>query len=93
MEYNFRAIEKKWQQKWVEDKTYKVAEDKDKKKFYVDFNHDGCYYTEDCIPPSDIEVLIDLENDVWIPLKDFPKTEKYKEIKERIEKETIPFVK
>ena len=35
MEYNFRAIEKKWQQKWVEDKTYKVAEDKDKKKFYV----------------------------------------------------------
>ena len=35
MEYNFREIEKKWQQKWVEEKTYKVAEDKDKKKFYV----------------------------------------------------------
>lgn len=66
---------------------------KDKKNFYVDFNHAGCYYTEDCIPPSDIEVLIDLENDVWIPLKDFPETEKYKEIKERIEKETISFVK
>lgn len=35
MEYNFREIEKKWQQKWVEDKTYKVSEDKDKEKFYV----------------------------------------------------------
>ena len=35
MEYNFRDIEKKWQHKWVEDKTYHVAEDKDKKKFYV----------------------------------------------------------
>ena len=28
-------IEKKWRQKWVEDKTYKVVEDKEKKKFYV----------------------------------------------------------
>lgn len=35
MEYNFRDIEKKWQQKWVEDKTYKVVEDKNKQKFYV----------------------------------------------------------
>ena len=35
MDYNFREIEKKWQQKWVEDKTYKVAEDKNKQKFYV----------------------------------------------------------
>jgi len=35
MEYNFREIEKKWQKKWVENKTYKVAEDKEKKKFYV----------------------------------------------------------
>ncbi len=35
MEYNFREIEKKWQQKWVADKTYRVVEDKDKKKFYV----------------------------------------------------------
>ena len=35
MEYNFREIEKKWQQKWVEDKTYKVSEDKNKEKFYV----------------------------------------------------------
>ena len=35
MEYNFRDIEKKWQQKWVENKTYLVVEDKDKKKFYV----------------------------------------------------------
>ncbi len=35
MEYNFREIEKKWQQKWVEDKTYEVAEDKNKPKYYV----------------------------------------------------------
>ena len=35
MEYNFRDIEKKWQQKWVENKTYHVVEDEDKKKFYV----------------------------------------------------------
>ncbi|MBQ4621088.1 MAG: leucine--tRNA ligase [Bacteroidaceae bacterium] len=35
MEYNFREIEKKWQQRWVEQKTYKVAEDDAKKKFYV----------------------------------------------------------
>ncbi len=35
MEYNFREIEKKWQKKWVEQKTYKVTEDDTKKKFYV----------------------------------------------------------
>ena len=35
MEYNFREIEKKWHQKWVENKTYKVVEDENKKKFYV----------------------------------------------------------
>ena len=35
MEYNFREIEKKWQQRWVEDKTYHVVEDKSKPKFYV----------------------------------------------------------
>ncbi len=35
MDYNFREIEKKWQQKWVENKTYKVIEDKSRKKFYV----------------------------------------------------------
>ena len=35
MDYNFREIEKKWQQSWVENKTYKVAERDDKKKFYV----------------------------------------------------------
>ena len=35
MEYNFREIEKKWQQRWVEEKTYKVAEDASKPKFYV----------------------------------------------------------
>ena len=35
MEYNFREIEKKWQQRWVEQKTYKIAEDPKKQKFYV----------------------------------------------------------
>lgn len=35
MEYNFTEIEKKWQKKWVENKTYKVVEDKNKQKFYV----------------------------------------------------------
>ena len=35
MEYNFREIEKKWQKRWVEQKTYKVTEDDTKKKFYV----------------------------------------------------------
>lgn len=35
MEYNFREIEKKWQQRWVEQQTYKVTEDPAKKKFYV----------------------------------------------------------
>lgn len=35
MEYNFRDIEKKWQQRWNKDKIYRVAEQADKKKFYV----------------------------------------------------------
>ena len=35
MDYNFREIEKKWQQKWVENKTYQVKEDAQKKKYYV----------------------------------------------------------
>ncbi len=35
MEYNFREIEKKWQRRWVEQKTYRVVEDENKKKFYV----------------------------------------------------------
>ncbi len=35
MEYNFREIEKKWQQRWVDDKTYQVKEDASKEKFYV----------------------------------------------------------
>lgn len=34
-EYNFQEIEKKWQQKWVASETYKVTEDKNRKKFYV----------------------------------------------------------
>ncbi|MEJ8768259.1 leucine--tRNA ligase [Prevotella sp. HCN-7019] len=35
MEYNFSEIEKKWQHRWEEQNTYKVVEDKEKKKFYV----------------------------------------------------------
>ena len=35
MEYNFREIEKKWQKRWEEQKTYQVTEDASKEKFYV----------------------------------------------------------
>ncbi|MDR0348254.1 MAG: leucine--tRNA ligase [Tannerella sp.] len=35
MEYNFKEIEKKWQAKWVADKTYEVKEDDAKQKLYV----------------------------------------------------------
>ena len=32
MEYNFREIEKKWQQYWKDNQTYKVTEKEEKKK-------------------------------------------------------------
>ena len=35
MEYNFREIEKKWHNYWIENKTYQVKEDKQRPKFYV----------------------------------------------------------
>lgn len=35
MDYNFNEIEKKWQQRWKEQKTYHVVEDKTKPKYYV----------------------------------------------------------
>ena len=35
MEYNFRDIEKKWQQRWIDNKTYQVTENTSKPKFYV----------------------------------------------------------
>ena len=35
MEYNFREIEKRWQNQWVKDKTYHTTEDSAKEKFYV----------------------------------------------------------
>ena len=35
MEYNFREIEKKWQKRWADNKTYQVTEDETKEKFYV----------------------------------------------------------
>jgi leucyl-tRNA synthetase len=35
MEYNFRSIEQKWQQKWLEMNAYKVSNESDKPKYYV----------------------------------------------------------
>ena len=35
MEYNFNEIEKRWQQRWAEKKTYHETEDARKQKFYV----------------------------------------------------------
>ncbi len=35
MEYNFREIEKRWQQNWARMKTYKVGEDNARPKYYV----------------------------------------------------------
>ncbi|BEP29910.1 leucine--tRNA ligase [Helicovermis profundi] len=34
MEYNFSEIEKKWQNKWNDDKAFKVTEDSEKEKYY-----------------------------------------------------------
>ena len=34
-EYNFREIEQKWHRRWVENKTYQVVEDENRKKYYV----------------------------------------------------------
>ena len=33
--YNHKTIEKKWQKRWVENKTYQVTEDETKQKYYV----------------------------------------------------------
>ncbi|MFI3294472.1 MAG: leucine--tRNA ligase [Rikenellaceae bacterium] len=35
MEYNFKEIEKKWQEKWVADQIYKVEIDHSRPKFYI----------------------------------------------------------
>lgn len=35
MEYNFNEIEKKWQERWANERAYKVEIDKTKEKFYV----------------------------------------------------------
>jgi leucyl-tRNA synthetase len=35
MEYNFKAIDAKWQQYWVENRTYRVTEEPGKPKYYV----------------------------------------------------------
>ena len=35
MAYNFNEIEQKWQQRWRENKTYKVVENAEKEKFYI----------------------------------------------------------
>jgi leucyl-tRNA synthetase len=35
MSFNHQQVEKKWQQKWEEEKTFKTSEEKGKKKFYA----------------------------------------------------------
>ena len=35
MEYDFRAIEPKWQARWQEQGTYRVSVDPSRPKFYV----------------------------------------------------------
>ena len=35
MEYNFKELEAKWQQRWKDEKTYKVEVDPSRPKFYV----------------------------------------------------------
>ena len=35
MEYNFRRIEEFWKKYWIDNRTYKVAENKNKTKYYV----------------------------------------------------------
>ena len=35
MEYNFKAIEQKWQKRWREEGTYRVEVDPSRPKFYV----------------------------------------------------------
>ena len=35
MEYDFRSIERKWQEWWISHKTYKVVEDASRPKYYV----------------------------------------------------------
>ena len=35
MEYTFKEIEKKWQRRWIEQKTYQTVEDEKKEKYYV----------------------------------------------------------
>lgn len=35
MEYNFKEIEKRWQDFWVKNETYKVSEENNKPKYYV----------------------------------------------------------
>ncbi len=33
--YDFKTIESKWQQRWEQEKAYKVSEDPDREKYYV----------------------------------------------------------
>ena len=35
MEYDFKSIEKKWQEYWAANKTFKAVEDESKPKYYV----------------------------------------------------------
>ena len=35
MEYNFKSVEKKWQNRWKEQQVYKAAIDPSRPKYYV----------------------------------------------------------
>ena len=35
MDYDFKKIERKWQERWRSEGTYKVSEESDKPKYYV----------------------------------------------------------
>jgi leucyl-tRNA synthetase len=41
MEYNFKKIEKKWQERWEKEKVFEVERDEKKKKFFMIFAYPG----------------------------------------------------
>ena len=47
MDYNFRDIEQKWQKRWVENGTYRVVEDKTKKKLEIPAEWQNVKYAKD----------------------------------------------
>ena len=52
MKYDFTAIEKKWQEKWLEEKPFAaVTGDKTREKFYglIEFPYPCLLYTSRCV--------------------------------------------